>query len=434
MTKVLIIGGGVAGPALALMLKRRGFDVALYDRIEVAAADTAGPFVPPDVGGGLNLQQNMLRVLDRLGILDEVIASGTAVPRIDMLAFDGSVIASFDMHNDGKYVTVDVLRSSLARIIHRELAAAGVRMHTGKHLADVKQHTDVFRDGTTASGDILVGADGVHSAVRRAVLPPDAQPRRTDYLGYLGVSSYSPKTIDWDSEGLTFLMDTHAGKSAFAMRTGRDTIQWAMYETRPDELAAENADWHAAADLAAERARMRVLADRWRLAPWFSQIVDESLRIIPVAFYRADLAPTAAAATPWHAHNTVLLGDAVHAMVPFAGQGAAMAIEDAEVLAEVLAAMPDLAAPGQAQRAFALYQEIRWDRVKKVSAAADSLGKSMNENSPSTAFVGQFVLKLFAFVARVTGMNLNSKEITNYDARDTAVAFLSKKGYPVISS
>ncbi|KAJ1568887.1 hypothetical protein HK405_012585 [Cladochytrium tenue] len=261
--KVLIVGGGVAGPVLALFLKRDGHDVQLFDRVvptEIEAAkDTATDDVwhPPDIGGGVNLQENVLRVLKRLGLLDEVKTAGIPVSGIDIRRLNGDLIADFGTFNREDYINTNVLRSSLARIVHTALTKEGVTMQTGKLLVDVRQPDDgslgvtaIFDDGTSATGDILVGADGVHSTVRRLILP-DAKANRSEYVGYIGVSSVS-QDYSWTSRALEFLTDNHAGRAAFLMRADADNIQWIIYETKPGVLSFDS--WESVSDLDAERA------------------------------------------------------------------------------------------------------------------------------------------------------------------------------------
>ncbi|KAJ1550776.1 hypothetical protein HK405_015917 [Cladochytrium tenue] len=424
--KVLIVGGGVAGPVLALFLKRDGHDVQLFDRVvptEIEAAkDTATDvWHPPAVGGGVNLQENVLRVFKRLGLLDEVKAAGIPVSGIDIRRLNGDLIADFGVFNREDYINTNVLRSSLAHIVHAALAKEGVTMQTGKLLVDVRQPEDgslgvtaIFDDGTSATGDILVGADGVHSAVRRLILP-DAKANRSEYIGYIGVSAVS-QDYSWTSRALEFLTDNHAGRAAFLMRADADNIQWAIYETKPGVLSFDS--WESVSDLAAERAVALDLAKSWSLADWFQGAVAASTRIVRVTFYRMPPLPA------WHLHNCVLLGDAAHAMVPWAGQGAAVSIEDAEVLALLLRHVP----ADHPREAFRHFQQLRKARVEMVSRSSDDLGKSMMANTPFSAAIGHAFLRLFSFISRYTGLNLNSTEITNYDAHDATMVYLKSQG------
>ncbi|KAI9361686.1 hypothetical protein DFJ73DRAFT_956970 [Zopfochytrium polystomum] len=419
--KILIVGGGIGGPAVALMLKRYGHDVELFDRVEPFAPAQA--WVPADVGGALNLQENVLRILERLGLLAEVLAAGIPVPFLEMRRFSGDVIARFAIHNREPYVTTDILRSTLTRILNSAMNREGVVMKTGKTLVDVRQElgggrnggvTAVFADGTVARGDILIGADGVHSHVRRALFP-DVRARQSNYVGYVGVSEYNPG-IGFDTASLNFLMDNKAGKMAYMMRASETRLQWAIYETRPDEIGTD--DWEGYKDLGAERARIAEMARRWNLSDWFRRAIVESVRIIPVTFWIVEDVPL------WHKGNVVLMGDAVHAMLPFAGQGAAMAIEDAAVLATALTYVPD-----DPLAAFRVYQELRKQRATAVSKTSEALAKNMNATTPFAAFVGHSFLKMFAMYCRFSGANIISKNITDYDAYATTIDYLTKEGF-----
>ncbi|KAI9333930.1 hypothetical protein DFJ73DRAFT_963046 [Zopfochytrium polystomum] len=425
--KILVIGGGITGPTLALALKRAGHDVEIFDRMhgpDPTAADADNLAASTvDVGGGLTLMENGLRVFRRLGLLDRIVAAGTPCDRYDMCKINGDLVASFPVHNKEDLVTVNILRSAITRTVYAALRDEGVRIQTGKQLVAIDQTDDgvgsvtaTFKDGTSARGDILVGADGVHSAVRRLLFPqPERQPFKSGFVGYLGVGEYRAE-YDWPSKALHFFTDNVAGKSGMLMRASETEVHWALYETRAEDVSHD--DWQPLYDLDAESARLAALTEKWGLNASFVKMVRGSSRIIPLTIYDLHTLPE------WHRGNCVLVGDAAHAMVPFLGQGSSIALEDTDVLAKLLARFP-----ADPRTAFALYQEARYERAKAVAEGARLQGQRQYDMSPVGAVIGHVVLRVFAFVAWATGGNLSSEQVLGYDGHQAVDALLKKKGY-----
>ncbi|KAJ1568495.1 hypothetical protein HK405_001314 [Cladochytrium tenue] len=416
--KVLIIGGGVCGPALALALKRSGHDVEIFDRTMPPVLEPGKPWIPADIGGALLLNENILRVFKYLGLLDEIKAAGTQVAHHNFSRFDGRVVASFLTFDKPDLPTTGVLRSAVARIVNKELNTLGVFMKAGRKLVSIEQPTDGrlgviahFEDGTTAEGDILVGADGVNSATR-ALLFPDVMLKKSNYTGFFGVSPLNGKQSPVHT---TAMVDVTTGNYAGIMPSGNTMIHWAMFESRPD--ANENISWDLAGDLAVERDRMLSIVQKWKVHQSFLDLIQDATRVTRVNFTMLDPMPE------WHKYNCVLIGDAVHAMYPFVGQGAGMSLEDTVSLSMLLDAMPT-----QPQKAFALLQELRAPRVDKVVATSESMGKNLIGTSPAMAAVGQVVIKLFSFVSRAFGIGYFSNEIIRFDSAEATRKFIASKG------
>ncbi|KXS16405.1 FAD/NAD(P)-binding domain-containing protein [Gonapodya prolifera JEL478] len=245
--KILIIGGGLAGPVLALALKRAGYEVHIFDRVE-APHPASGEFEPGALGGGLTLMENGLRVFRRLGLLDSIVAAGTPVLSYDML---------------------NILRCNISRALFTALSKEGVQLQPNKKLVSITQPdpaahtlgvTAVFSDGTQTSGDILIAADGVHSTVR-SILFPDVRPVKTGFVGYLGVSEYDTDVTPaiCPTSSLTFLTNNTAGKSAMIMPSAPRSVHWAMYETSPADIAYDG--WTSVTDVPGEAARLSAMAN-----------------------------------------------------------------------------------------------------------------------------------------------------------------------------
>ncbi|KAI9327133.1 hypothetical protein DFJ73DRAFT_864361 [Zopfochytrium polystomum] len=332
--------------------------------------------------------ENGMRVLRRLGLHDEIVAQANPCRRYEMAKIDGETVATFPVVNKDRLVTVTVLRSAVTRSLHNALEEEGVYMHKDKFIVKIEQPTDgslgvkaTFRDGSFAYGDILIGADGVHSGVR-SILFPDRRPFKSGFVGYLG--------------------------SAMLMRVSDTQIHWALYEAKQEDISHD--DWQPFLNLVAERARMADIAERWNVLPNFLPMIRASKQILPLTIYDLETLPV------WHKHNCVLVGDAAHAMVPFTGQGCNVALEDTDVLATLLARFPT-----HPRTAFQLYQDLRYDRVRKAAEAARAQGKRQYSTSPTGAKIGHIVLKAMA-----------SASVLGYDGIEAVSQLLARRGYDAV--
>src|SRR5437016_4331333 len=164
----IIIGGGIAGPALALLLKKAGMSSTVYE---------AHPRLE-DVGGGFTIAPNGMNVLEEIGIADSVADSGAKVSEFCFRSQCGQILARYRAGNVEKYrwPSVATSRTTLHQILMEEVARQGIQLEYHKRLKELTtvdggKVLALFEDGTTARGDFLVGADGVHSRVRQIIFP-----------------------------------------------------------------------------------------------------------------------------------------------------------------------------------------------------------------------------------------------------------------------
>ncbi|KAJ1566562.1 hypothetical protein HK405_009314 [Cladochytrium tenue] len=421
--KVLIIGGGIAGPALALLLKRAGHDVEIFDRVVPPAAIAPGsPWLPADIGGAILLNENILRAFKHLGVLDQILAAGTQVRYNQLGRFDGRLFAQWDTFDGKEFPTTGALRSAITRIICKAMNEEGIFVKVNKKLVAIDQPADgglgvvaQFEDGTTARGDILVGADGINSSTR-ALLFPDVKLKRSNYSGYFAISSLdgAPSPVDFK-----VLMDGQTGNSAFIIPAGDKMVYWGLYESRPNVNESLSNSWDSNGDLATERANMLSLIDRWRLPQEFRGFADRTARVININFCAVPPLPQ------WHRQNCVLIGDAAHGMYPFLGQGAGMSLEDVVSLAMLLGRASPQAQP--VAKAFEMLHEVRAPRADKVSALSEAMGARVG-SSPAGAALAYFILRLMSYASRVTRASFFNDEIVRYDCTEATDKFIQAKG------
>jgi 2-polyprenyl-6-methoxyphenol hydroxylase-like FAD-dependent oxidoreductase len=336
--RLLVVGGGIAGFGLARALSLRGMSCTLVERLPA----------PPESGLGLNLPGNAVRALAALGLADEVVRRGMRIRRreyrnkaghllfaVSEEAFWGEVGPSVCLRRGD---LLDVLQASTAEVIPRwgtpvvaaELVDDGVQVQ--------------LESGLTETYDFVVGADGVHSAVRGAVIPGDSPRRSLMTEASWRFTAPNPRVDCWTvwsgAQG-TFLLipvdEQHAYGYAATTRGGAagDDPQWlgttfaGFAEPVPTTVAA-------------------VLDNR------------DQLYYSPVEEVRCER---------WSHGRLALIGDAAHATGPVWAQGAAQALEDAIVLADLLAARSDWSTVG------AEFERLRRPRVAHVQAATDRMSR-----------------------------------------------------------
>jgi 2-polyprenyl-6-methoxyphenol hydroxylase-like FAD-dependent oxidoreductase len=343
--KAIVIGGGICGPALALVLARHGVEPVVceaYPRRD-------------DVGGGFQIAPNGIRVLAALGLYDRLRAVG--VPSRDMVFRNhrGRDLAVIRTRADEP--ALNLTRAPVIRILRDEATARGVAVRYERRLDGIEIDGDrviaVFGDGARETADVLVGADGVHSRVRGWLLPEHAAPRDTEMVGLGGfcAASMPPPSDPRDADRLTFL----AGRRhQFGYARFGDGWAWWCHAHAPSPAARA-----ALVDATPAQLRDQML-ERYR--GWVEPVermIRASASWVAVPIYDVPTLPR------WHRGRVGVVGDAAHAMSPAGGQGASQALEDAQLLGELLG---DTATPVEA--ALARFEAARRPRLEPMVAQA----------------------------------------------------------------
>ena len=314
-----IVGTGFAGAAAAILLAEGGVEVDLFD-------------AKPDVGAlgsGITIQGNAIRTLDRLGVWEEVQRHSYPFDELGLRAPDpaGSVIAVIPDAKTGgpDYpATIGAYRPDIARILVQRAEALGARIHWGAKVEDLRQDETqvevVWSDdaGTRSSRfDLVVGADGLHSTVR-SLLGIDVQPQRNG----MGIwRAFVPRPKDVTRTDLVY-----GGPCYIAgyCPTSEDRIYAYLVEDAQERTSLPADE---------QVATMKRLAEAYH-GPWDE--IRESLG--PDARVNYTWFTQHLIDGPWNRGRVVLIGDAAHSCPPTIAQGAAMSLEDALVLAELLLA------------------------------------------------------------------------------------------------
>jgi salicylate hydroxylase len=354
--RVLIAGGGIGGIVAALALLQRGFSVAVYEQ--------AGTL--QEIGAGVQISSNGSRVLCALGLQAEMEAIAAVPIGKQVRLFNTG--RAWKMYDVG---TVSVQKYGAPYwMVHRGdfhgvlLAALRARapdaLRLGARCVGFEQDSDsvtlVLDDWTRVTGDVLVGADGVHSRIRGALFG-EGQARFTGFVAWRGIVPMARLPAHLQAHYGDNWMGPHGHVVTYPLRRG---------EILNFVAAVERDDW--VVESWSERGtKAEIKAD---FAPWHGD-VQTIIDLIEVPYKWALLGREPL--PRWSVGRVTLLGDACHPTLPFLAQGANMAIEDGMVLARCLAGDVDVTA------ALARYDSARIDRTSRiVRGAADNTGRFHN--------------------------------------------------------
>jgi 2-polyprenyl-6-methoxyphenol hydroxylase-like FAD-dependent oxidoreductase len=340
----LIVGGGISGTVTAMALAKAGIEPRIFEAYG-ASADGAGSFLTVAVNG--------LEALKAIDIDPARLRKGFATPRFAMYLGDGRKVAEIPNGPrlaDGT-VAMTIKRGDLYGVLRDEAMRRGIPLEYGKRLVAATRTSwggvrTTFADGTTAEGDVLIGADGLKSKVR-ALIDPEAPAAR--FVGLLNFGGYA-RGVELPGQVGTFHM-IFGKRSFFAwIKNPNGETWWFANPWRNEEPSAVELE---AKNLEAWRAELLDLfRDDASPAVELIRATEEITGGWPS--YDFQRVPT------WHRDRMVIIGDAAHAASPSSGQGASMAIEDAIVLARCLRDDPGI------DSALAAYEKERRARVEKI--------------------------------------------------------------------
>ena len=345
---IAIIGAGMGGLTAAATLRFFGFDAQVYEQ---AARFTR-------LGAGIQMMPNSMKVLRRIGI--EARVRGTSFEpysHLNRKADTGEVMRELPMPESlFKAPYLCMHRGDLHEALLTALPPDVI--HRGKKLVGLDERADQvtlsFEDGTTATADAVVAADGVHSLVRDIIVGPDA-PVHKGRIAYRGVlpSSLMGGVDVGGSRTKWWGVDRHI--VIYYTRRDRSEIYFVTSVPEPAEWVTRES-WSATGDVYELRAAYQGFHADVRA------VLDACPACHKWAILERDPLPR------WSAGRVVLLGDACHPMTPYMAQGAATAMEDAAVLARCLAEVEG----DDIQGAFMRYEHHRKPRTSRIQAISSA--------------------------------------------------------------
>ena len=333
--EIAVVGAGIAGLAVAGGLLKRGHDVTIF---EADCKIRAG-------GSGITLGPNALTALDYLGCGEDFRALQQAQPKLygGQRSQNGRWLSKIAPEITTQSLALD--RAELHAILKRHAEGAGLRVGVEVVGVDKQKGALTTKDGKTHTFDLIVGADGIRSAVR-AAWPEDPGIEDAGYGTWRGIS---PKP----SEGAVMASESLGVKKRFGIvPLHNDRVYWfAVQSQSPDEQPlSQFKTWHSPiAELIAT--------------------AEEEPQFLPIRELAGDL-------NTYTRGKVVLIGDAAHAMTPNLGQGACQALEDAAVLVAQLAKHADL---NEALRAF---DASRRPRTQTFANQSRTIGKALQAGGP----------------------------------------------------
>lgn len=368
---VIIVGAGMGGLTAALALRHAGYEIAIFDRV---------PALLP-AGAGVSLWSNGVKVLDRLGLGPALAAVGGRMERVCYRNQQGDLLTDFSLQPLVEAVgehPYPVTRTDLQRLLLDALGGAVVQLNA--ECVGVEQDessaTAVFADGRRARGDLVVAADGTHSALRAAVLGHVVPRRYVGYVNWNGLVAQGaglPPANTW-----TTFVGAH--QRAALMPVGGDRFYFFF-----DVPLPEGAPPHAGG----ARAELQQ-----HFAGWAEPVQTLIARLDPARTSRIpihDVDPLPALVRG----RVALLGDAAHSSPPDLGQGGCQAMEDAWVLAQLLLTN-NLGVPDALQR----YQRARQQRTAEIVLRARKRSEMTHGHDPQTT------LAWYDELAREDGTNI----------------------------
>lgn len=346
----LIVGGGIGGLTAALAMAKRGLSCTVLERQEQFA----------EIGAGIQLAPNALRVLDDLGVLEPVVADAVMPRRAHLMnAVTGDVITRLDFgeqfraHFGHPYVVTH--RSDLLdAILHECRASELITLETSMAAASLSEHeaTAVVtcENGEKWEADAVIGADGLRSVVRAHVLA-DGEPSYVGHVAYRGTvpMDAAPDTLARDA--VTWWVGPGMHLIQYPVRRGELLNQVFVFEARAD---GDPETWGPPEELES------FFDDKVPLVREGAAVLGRDRRWI-----LRDRPPV----DNWTRKRITLLGDAAHPMVQYLAQGACQALEDGVVIAACLALDDDV------EGAFARYQAMRIPRT----AATQTWGRVVGD-------------------------------------------------------
>ncbi len=373
MPVALIVGAGIGGLAAGIALRRAGWQVRIFERANA----------PRAVGFGVGLAPNAMAALRQLGVAGAVIPHAVTPTAAEIRHADGRTIRRIVGHIED-LPPGDLLSMIMRPALHRALIGAlesgiiQVNSEATEFAVDAGRVRVRFSDGATATGDILVGADGFHSIIRGQLHPADPPARPSGYFALRG-----------EAHGLDHLHGLHAiwyfgrGIEAGCVQASASAIYW-FVSLFADDVRSGSATVDGALQRASSQLdrQFRAIAGA---SPPESMRLDELFERDPIE--------------KWGEGPVTLLGDAAHPMLPHTGQGAAQALEDAVGLGRVMKDAPDPIA------ALRRYEAVRARRTRAIVRSGPRIARITTTRNRILAAVRNSAIRMVPSAVLATALS-----------------------------
>jgi len=304
--KIAIIGGGITGLTTALALHKLGVKSTVYEQAETLS----------EIGAGIWLQPNAVKILNWLGIKNKILEKGVQLQKVNIVYPDLSPIKKLKnelVQDEYGNQIIAIHRGRLQQVLFDEFSQYG-QIELGKKYISQSTENNKIRINFSEQhieADMVLGADGIHSQVRQHLFP-DSEIRKTNQICWRGISKFKlPKPLTYAAR------ESWGRKRRFGFSNiSNDEVYWYAVKTMNQRLY---------------KREIRYIKSLFKD---FSPIVNEIIEHTEYV-HKAQLSDLKRLKT-WHKGNTCLLGDAAHATTPNMGQGACQGIEDAYYISNLL--------------------------------------------------------------------------------------------------
>ncbi|MEK4198364.1 FAD-dependent oxidoreductase [Cytobacillus sp. FSL K6-0265] len=344
---VLIIGGGIAGLAVSIFLKRAGIKATIFE--SKPSNDESG--------AGFVLTPNGFKVLQSLDCEQEILQNSTVIKSMHMINQENDEVFVQRDYSDKYYnsAMINITRANLANVLLKKANHLGIEVKYNKKLDGLKQSNKgvlaTFEDGSTVEGHILIGADGTFSKTRTNIFPS----LKLDYAGIWGVQGVS--SIEDTKLNLSAEFYGYMGKNNFLLcfakchPTNQDNILWQAIGVSPEKLPINKFEKGSLNNI---KAKIYDLMKDWNIDKAVYNMLENTKTLYPRSIYSIGDLPS------WSQGRVVLIGDALHTTNPLVGQGASFSLEDAMYLAKMLK-------EHDYRDAFYYFEADRRPRTKKIT-------------------------------------------------------------------
>jgi 2-polyprenyl-6-methoxyphenol hydroxylase-like FAD-dependent oxidoreductase len=374
--KIAIIGGGIAGLTFAHSLKSKDYEIHIFEKKEQFG----------EIGAAISVFPNALCVMDELGLLNTILESSGQFKTIYLKTDKGTILSKSEPQSD--YPVICIHRADLHSILLKNIDAKLYQNYALKDLIQLEkgQVNLLFENGETQVFDAVIGADGIHSAVRKHIIN-DGEPIFRGYNIWRGVVKTN---FDIGQASETFgkgqrvgIVPIKDGVYGWWATCNETFMQDDKPETTKEKLNRLFGDWHYP------------IAD----------LINNTEHILKNSLI--DRKPQKG----WTKGNATLIGDAAHPTTPNLGQGGCTAIEGAYLLAKCIDKY------GLTEKAYNRYEELHFDRAKQINQESLRLGKIGQLSNPLAIFLrnllfyitpSRFSVKLLSkyFNRRVTKLKI----------------------------
>lgn len=356
--RVKIIGAGISGLTTGIALKQKGFKVQIFEQAE--------QFKP--VGAGIFLANNAMQIYERLGLKSAIEEAGVPIHSLKITESNLSPLSVIDLTYFEKKFGVSniaIHRGALMKILVQQFDKEEILLN--KQLADIdfKENNQLhFQDNSTATGELIIGADGINSNVRKAIFA-NTKIRKAGQICWRGVCEFSlPEKFKFE------LNEAWGSGNRFGF----------------GEISPNQVYWFALTNFNEEALHF----SKKQITSIFKNyhpLVQDLIKATAPNKIHTDQISDLETIKNWHFKNVCLIGDAAHSTTPNMGQGACQAIEDAYFLAEFLEKENN-------QNAFQHFQKFRKKKADMIVKNSWMIGKMAHWENPLAVSFRNFLMKM----------------------------------------